>query len=74
MGIPMLPNLPRLKAVRLAKMLSQEELAKKAGISRVAITRLETGKVDARFQTVRKLAAALGVEPTELTAEAERNP
>lgn len=63
-----LPKLPRLKSVRLAKMLSQEELAEKSGISRVAITRLERGTVDARFQTVRKLAAALGVEPTELTA------
>lgn len=70
MGMPMLPKLPRLKAVRLAKMLSQEELAEKAGVSRVAITRLETGMVDARFKTVRKLAAALGVEPTDLTAEA----
>jgi predicted transcriptional regulator len=67
----MLPNLTRLKAARLAKMLSQDELAKKAGVSRVAITRLETGKVDARFSTVRKLAAALGVEPTELTAEVQ---
>jgi predicted transcriptional regulator len=70
MGNSMLPNLTRLKAARLAKMLSQDELAKKAGVSRVAITRLETGKVDARFSTVRKLAAALGVEPTELTAGA----
>lgn len=66
-----LPKLPRLKAVRLAKMLSQEELAEKAGVSRVAITRLEAGTVDARFKTVRKLAAALGVEPTELTAEVQ---
>lgn len=72
MGIPMLPKMPRLKAVRLAKMLSQEELAKKAGVSRVAITRLETGNVDARFATVRKLASALGVEPTDLTTEAAK--
>jgi predicted transcriptional regulator len=62
-----LPKLPRLKSVRLAKMLSQEELAQKAGLTRVAITRLETGAVDARFRTVRKLAEALGVEPSELT-------
>lgn len=65
-----LPKLPRLKAVRLAKMLSQEELAEKSGVSRVAITRLERGTVDARFKTVRQLAAALGVEPTELTSVA----
>lgn len=68
MGQTMLPKLPRLKAIRLQKMLSQEELAEKAGLSRVAVTRLETGRVDARFATVRKLAAALGVEPTDLTA------
>jgi transcriptional regulator with XRE-family HTH domain len=65
-----LPKLPRLKSVRLAKMLSQEELAEKAGLTRVAITRLERGDVDARFRTVRKLAEALGVEPTELTEAA----
>jgi predicted transcriptional regulator len=64
-----LPKLPRLRTVRLAKMLSQEELADRAGVSRVAITRLERGDIDARFATVRKLAKALGVEPTELTAE-----
>lgn len=65
-----LPKMPRLRTVRLAKMLSQEELAEKSGVSRVAITRLERGNIDARFATVRKLAKALGVEPTELTIEA----
>jgi predicted transcriptional regulator len=36
------------------------------GVSRVAITRLERGDVDARFATIRKLAEALGVEPAVL--------
>jgi transcriptional regulator with XRE-family HTH domain len=61
-----LPTLPRLRAVRVARALSQAELAERAGVSRVAITRLERGDVDARFATIRKLAEALGVEPSDL--------
>jgi transcriptional regulator with XRE-family HTH domain len=61
-----LPNLPRLRAVRIERALSQAELAKRSGVSRVAITRLERGDVDARFATIRKLAEALGVEPAVL--------
>jgi transcriptional regulator with XRE-family HTH domain len=63
-----LPNLPRLRAVRIARALSQAELAERSGVSRVAITRLERGDVDARFATIRKLADALGCRPQDLMA------
>ena len=63
------PTLPRLRAIRIQRALSQAELAERAGVSRVAVTRLEAGDVDARFATIRKLAAALGVDPTELMKE-----
>jgi transcriptional regulator with XRE-family HTH domain len=58
-------KLPRLRPVRELKLLNQHELAEKAGVSRGTIQRLEAG-LDARLPTVRKLAAALEVEPSEL--------
>ncbi|HYW89600.1 MAG TPA: helix-turn-helix transcriptional regulator [Chloroflexota bacterium] len=56
---------PRLRAVRQRVALSQEELAHKSGVSRTTIIKLEGGR-DAWPQTVRKLAAALGVKPEDL--------
>ena len=46
--------------------LSQDDLAKKAGVSRATIADLETNKRPARPSTRRKLAEALGVVPAEL--------
>lgn len=62
----MVPILRNLRKLREAKYWTQEDLAKRAGLSRVAIARLESTKVDARFSTIHKLANALGVEPEEL--------
>jgi transcriptional regulator with XRE-family HTH domain len=59
----------RLKAARESKLLTQRELAGRAGISQVTIARIETGSGMAQLSTVRKLAAALGVEPMELVGE-----
>jgi transcriptional regulator with XRE-family HTH domain len=46
-------------------MLSQRELAERAGVSHVTIARLEGGQ-DAHPRTVRKLAEALRVTPADL--------
>jgi transcriptional regulator with XRE-family HTH domain len=54
-----------LKPVRERRLLTQVELAEKAGVSRVAISRIESGG-HARISTVRRLAEALNVEPEEL--------
>jgi transcriptional regulator with XRE-family HTH domain len=62
-------RLGRLRDVRESKFLSQQELAERAGLSRVAITRLESGQVSAQYATIRKLAEALGVEPAELVGD-----
>ena len=49
-----------LKELRLQANLTQEELAKKAGISRVNIAMLESGKqTSAKSDTIIKLANAL---------------
>ena len=57
----------RLKEVREANKLSQEELAEMSGVSRTTISYLETGKADvAKTDTLSKLAEALGVSIGQL--------
>jgi len=48
-------------------LLSQRELAERAGLSPTTILKLESGRVDAPHpRTIRKLADALKVNPAEL--------
>jgi biotin operon repressor len=55
-------RLPRLRELRERRMLSQEELAERAGISRFTV----------RPKTGRELAKALGVAIEELYEESAR--
>ena len=59
--------IPRLREWRNKRALSQEELARRSGISRTTIIKIEAGR-GAWPQTVRKLAKALGVKPDDLQA------
>jgi len=60
-------NAVKLKELRERKVLSQGQLAERAGVGRNTIIRLEGGRLkEARPTTLQKLAAALGVEPEEL--------
>jgi len=61
----------KLKELRLDQALSAQDLAKRAGVNYRTILRLEHGQSEAQPKTVRKLAAALGVEPRELRAAKE---
>ena len=54
-------NQNTLKQIREAHMMSKAELARKAGISSVTITRIETGK-SCRMETKRKIIIALGMD------------
>lgn len=56
----------RIRALRRERMISQLELSKTTGIGQATLSVLERGVRQARPRTVRKLAEALGVEPTEL--------
>ena len=59
----------KLQGHRLGKFLSRDELSAKSGIHRDHIGRLERGEGgNSRPPTVRKLAEALEVDPTELVA------
>ena len=57
--------LSRLREIREREALSQEDLAERAGLTRVTVTRLEGG-TSARPSTTRKLARALRVRPSDL--------
>ncbi len=57
----------RLRKVRDMRLLSQRELAERAGLSPTTIHKLESGRVDEPHpRTIRKLADALEVNPDEL--------
>ena len=59
-------KLARLKRARERAALSQGELAKKAGVSRVTVARVEALLDEPQPRTIRKLAQALGLGPAEL--------
>jgi transcriptional regulator with XRE-family HTH domain len=56
----------RIQKVRDERRLSQEVLAKRAGISRGYLARLETGRHDPTLSTLIKIAKALQVKVGEL--------
>jgi transcriptional regulator with XRE-family HTH domain len=61
-------NVGRVKELRAERVMSLRELSEIAGVSKDTIWRLESGtSTNAHPSTIRKLAKALGVEPTELT-------
>ena len=56
----------RLKNLRQLRAMSQEELAEESGVGRATISRIERGETGAHGRTLRRLAAALGVDVAEL--------
>lgn len=60
-----------LRRLRLERFLSQAELARRAGVHALTVTRLEAGATAPSTRTVRALADALGIEPRDLAAPAE---
>lgn len=62
-------DVPQLRYVREGLALSQRDLAARSGVAHDTIGQLERGERKARPSTIRKLAEALGVEPSVLLAE-----
>lgn len=58
----------RLKALRDGRM-TQEELARQVGVSWVTVSRWERGEHEPPLQMLRRIADALGVQPSELLEE-----
>ena len=61
----------RLRELRRLRVLTLRELEEESGVSYNTIWRLENGYREARPSTIRKLAAALGVDPAELVVARE---
>jgi transcriptional regulator with XRE-family HTH domain len=59
----------KVREIRTRRLLTQEELADKAGVSPSTIANIETDNREPHFRTIRKLAKALDVDPTELLGE-----
>ena len=60
-----------LRRLRLERFLSQAELARRAGMHAITITRLEAGDQAPTTRTVRALAEALEVQPRDLASPDE---
>jgi len=61
-----------LRKHRLAAGLSQEQLGLESGIQRNFISLIETGQNQPTITTIFKLAGALGLKPSKLVQEAEK--
>jgi DNA-binding XRE family transcriptional regulator len=59
----------RLREVRTRRLLTQEELAEKSGVSPSTVANIERDHREPHFRTIRKLAKALDVDPTELLGD-----
>ena len=59
----------KLRKLREERFLSHRELAKLAGVSPTTVLNLERSGAEPQRRTIRKLAKALDVEPTELLGE-----
>lgn len=57
-----------VRKLRKKKGISQEVLSGLAGIARTHLTMIENGTKQANFETIWRLAVALGIRPSELVA------
>jgi transcriptional regulator with XRE-family HTH domain len=55
-----------VKRERERALLTQQELAERAGIGLTTLNRIENDHAEPQFRTIRKLAKALSVHPTVL--------
>lgn len=58
-----------VRDLRNEKLLTQEELAKRAGVSQSLVARIEGGELCPSIKTLQKVADALGVEISRLMEE-----
>ena len=65
-----IPDGTEIRALRLKARLTQTELAKRANVSQSLIARIETGSVDARLSTIKKILTAIEIALTEEEAVA----
>lgn len=60
-----------IRKIRRALDMTQQELARKLGVTQATVAQWESGKTTPPLKTILKLAAALGVTVDELISERE---
>ena len=63
----------RLRELRVARRLSQEQLGEMAGLDRTYISGCERGNRNISIENIYRLSSALGVSPAELLKPAKPN-
>jgi transcriptional regulator with XRE-family HTH domain len=58
-----------VRRLRIERFMSQAELSKVAGVSPAHLGRIERNEHDPHLSTIRKIAEALSVDPSELVDE-----
>lgn len=61
----------KAKRLRVSNFITQSELALASHLDATTVSRIEKGEVEPRLKTIRKIAEALGVHPSELMKEGE---
>src|SRR5438093_12188184 len=64
----------RLRAIRQLRRRTLKEIATAAGISESFLSQLERGRANATIATLQRLAAALGIEVSDLFATGTARP
>ncbi len=64
-GAPEYQPTSKVRQIRHDQFLTMEELAEKAGVHFQTVVRVEHGQ-PAKASTIKKIAAALGVEPKDI--------
>lgn len=62
-------NLENLRVARARMNITQEEVAKRAGIAQTHYSRIERGERDGSIKTLQRICKVLGVPIGELLAE-----
>ena len=62
-------DVDKVKRLRKERVLTIRELADEAGVSKTTISNIENGQSEAYPSTIRKLARALDVRPSELVRQ-----
>lgn len=58
--------MPSLRTLRRRQLLSQRDLARKAGVTASTIYLIEAGRTEPRLKVMRQICEALGVGPMEV--------